>query len=458
KEGLKSSNDTSQNTGQLLILDISNGFQRSNPPWVIGPSGPKVAYHTVSVGGSQNELLVVYGGESGETPPPPNSLFYFDTITQNWSIPNVTPSSRRREHTAVTRLEDASVFFFGGIPDSSSIVVSAQVQYNDLYQLQTRINIWNVISPQTYTPSPRYHHTSTLLADGKMYVIGGFSGSSMVDTSNIYIYDTTNGKWDLKTAGGNLPSPRRDHAAVGTKDSKVIIHGGVDVTFTSLFSDIAVLDTTRDPISWIPVSVNGAIPPGRYSHTATMVGTNMIIAFGYMANETADSNIYILDTTTFTWTDTYVPNKLEYTDTTPSNKLPNSTGSPGVAGDNSNKTTIIVSSVIGGFLVIIAIGCIIVWLFLRKPRDDFYASAYLVPHPQNLNPRLQPPMSNKYRNSYATTTNETHLSANSDSDATHEKTYSELFDDSTREIDIQTTNMIIVPKTMLRVMNPDNDD
>ncbi|CAG8752617.1 18800_t:CDS:1, partial [Racocetra fulgida] len=49
---------------QLLILDISNGFQRSNPPWVIGPSGPKVAYHTVSVGGSQNELLVVYGGES----------------------------------------------------------------------------------------------------------------------------------------------------------------------------------------------------------------------------------------------------------------------------------------------------------------------------------------------------------------------------------------------------------
>ncbi|CAG8799141.1 19198_t:CDS:2, partial [Racocetra fulgida] len=73
------------------------------------------------------------------------------------------------------------------------------------------------------------------------------------------------------TAGGNLPSPRRDHAACHTfinfinftaKDGKVIIHGGVDVTFTSLFSDIAVLDTTRDPISWIPVSVNGTIPPG----------------------------------------------------------------------------------------------------------------------------------------------------------------------------------------------------
>ncbi|CAG8710658.1 21851_t:CDS:2 [Dentiscutata erythropus] len=454
KAGLRSLNDTSQNTGQLLILDISSEFQRSNPAWVTGPVGPKVAYHTVSLGGSQNELLVVYGGESGETPPPLNSLFYFDTIAQNWSIPNITAPSRRREHTAVSRLEDASNFFFGGIPDSSSIVVSSQVQYNDLYQLQTRINNWIAVGPQTYTPSPRYHHTSTLLADGKMYVIGGFAGSAMVDTASIYIYDTINGQWDLKTAGGNSPSQRRDHAAVGTNDGKVIIHGGVDVTFTSLFSDIAVLDTKQDPISWITVSVNGVIPPGRYSHTATMIGTNMIIAFGFMANETADSNIYILDTTSFTWTDTYIPNKLEYTDTTPSNTLPNGSLPTGslVNGDNSNKTAIIVSSVLGGFLIFITIGCIIIWLFLRKPRDDFYASPYF---PQNLNSQLQPPVSDIPQSKRSTYTDNNFVPSISDSNATHEKTYSEVFDDRTREIDIQTTNMMIVPKTMLRVMNPD---
>ncbi|CAG8723324.1 29328_t:CDS:2, partial [Gigaspora margarita] len=448
KAGLRSLNDTSQNTGQLLILDISSEFQRSNPTWVIGPLGPEVAYHTVSVGGSQNELLVVYGGESGETPPPPNSLFYFDTIAKNWSIPNITAPSRRREHTAVTRLEDASIFIFGGIPDSSSIVVSSQVQYNDLYQLQTRISNWIAVGPQTYTPSPRYHHTSTLLADGKMYVIGGFAGSAMVDTASIYIYDTINGRWDLKTAGGNLPSQRRDHAAVGTKDGKIIIHGGVDVTFTRLFSDIAVLDTTQDPISWIPISVNGVIPPGRYAHTATMVGTNMIVAF-------ADSNIYILDTTTYTWTDTYIPNNLKYTDTTPSNTLPNGglpTGSPDVNGDNSNKTAIIVSSIIGGFLMFIVIGSFIIWLFFRKPRDKFYASAYF---PQNLNSQLQPPMSDIPQSKRSTYATDNLVPSINDSNATHEKTYSDMFDDSTREIDIQTTNMMIVPKSMLRVMNPD---
>jgi len=58
----------------------------------------------------------------------------------------------------------------------------------------------------------------------------------------------------------------------------VIIHGGVGQNFTGLFNDIAVLDTTT--FTWNVIETSGTIPPARYSHTATMIGTNMLIAFG----------------------------------------------------------------------------------------------------------------------------------------------------------------------------------
>lgn len=58
----------------------------------------------------------------------------------------------------------------------------------------------------------------------------------------------------------------------------MIIHGGVNQDFVGLLNDIAVLDTTT--FTWSVIKAEGTIPPARYSHTATMVGTNMLIAFG----------------------------------------------------------------------------------------------------------------------------------------------------------------------------------
>ena len=58
-------------------------------------------------------------------------------------------------------------------------------------------------------------------------------------------------------------------------DGKVIIHGGVSVDYIKLYDDVAVLDTTQSPYVWSIKEAKGNIPPARYSHTATMVGTNM---------------------------------------------------------------------------------------------------------------------------------------------------------------------------------------
>jgi len=60
----------------------------------------------------------------------------------------------------------------------------------------------------------------------------------------------------------------------------VIIHGGVNVSYDELYGDVAVLDTTQSPYTWTVKETKGTVPPKRYSHTATMAGTNMMIAFG----------------------------------------------------------------------------------------------------------------------------------------------------------------------------------
>lgn len=60
----------------------------------------------------------------------------------------------------------------------------------------------------------------------------------------------------------------------------MIIHGGVNINYNVVYGDVAALDTTQSQFVWSIKETKGAVPSARYSHTATMVGTNMLIAFG----------------------------------------------------------------------------------------------------------------------------------------------------------------------------------
>lgn len=114
---------------------------------------------------------------------------------------------------------------------------------------------------------------------------------------------------------GTTPTQRRVHRAVGSKciiypypylypypypypypysyiitifklfianDNKIIIYGGCNVDYSVLYSDIIVLDTTT--LQWTAPTPQGPSPPGMYAHTMTMVGTNVIVAFGSKQN------------------------------------------------------------------------------------------------------------------------------------------------------------------------------
>ncbi|RIA92637.1 hypothetical protein C1645_764600 [Glomus cerebriforme] len=453
--------DTSQDSNQLLILDVSKSFLISDPAWVSRIAGPRVAYHTLSIGGPQNELLVLYGGEYPNTtdePMPENPLFYYDTSAESpqWNNAGLSLGTRRMSHTAVTRLNDSMNYFFGGIPIISDPSVSSRLQFQDLFKLDTRNNLWNIQNIDPNTPSGRFHHTATILPDGKMYVIGGYSNEGLVDISQIYVYDTINAKWNVQTAVGTLPLARRDHAAAGTHDGKVVIHGGVNVDYTVLYDDVAVLDTTQSQYTWSIKGAGGNIPPKRYSHTATMVGTNMIITFGYLANDVSDNNIYVLDTTTFTWKENYIPNNLEYTDTTPFN-----TNSNFSQKSSSSKAGVIAGSTIGVIMFFLLLGGLF-WVYRRRKQNSFYATPYSNTGVPTSNQDKQKKFS---VSSGSTAVEELPRPSMGSSlavpvvgaseNGAHGKDYTTILEERMMDSDIQQTNFMIVPKSQLRVTNPD---
>ncbi|CAG8551840.1 2458_t:CDS:2 [Ambispora leptoticha] len=318
---------------ELWILNLNQSFDVSTPPWIRGPStnAPRVAYHTANVGGAENELLIIYGGE---TPDLISSSSYavFDTKSQKWSTPNFTNTSelvRRQKHTGVTNFNDSTIIFYGGKRyDNYS---STPQLVDELFLVNMSTDIWSTYNLPV-SPDSRELHTSTLLSDGKMYVIGGIlnnANNKLAKMDLIPVFDLKTNQWTRVPANGSvIPSERYYHKAVGTWDNKIIIFGGAMNT-TSFFNDLYVLDTTTNPYIWTNIITKGVIPSARSAHTMVMAGTNLIITFGKHADELKvdfPNNTLVLDTTSYTWQTTYTPNKLELT-TPPKPNIINTTTS-----------------------------------------------------------------------------------------------------------------------------------
>jgi hypothetical protein len=126
-----------------------------------------------------------------------------------------TPAAWYGQHDGAVLLDDDSVLVAGGA-DAASAALDETAVYDPTGQ---RLAAGRPLG------TPRQLHTITRLADGKVLVVGGLSGSSASGTGlrSAELYDPNTHAW---TATGSLATPRWGHSAALLPDGSVLVAGG----------------------------------------------------------------------------------------------------------------------------------------------------------------------------------------------------------------------------------------
>jgi len=214
------------------------------------------------------QVLVVGGlSESGSLA----SCELFDQATGTFTSTGSLATARYL-HTA-TLLPSGKVLVAGGVPsDPYGITFTGTLASSELFDPAT--GTWSATGNLT---AARYYHTSTLLPNGKVLVIGGSNsatsgGTTAIALASAELYNPATGTW---TATGSLATARYYHTATPLPNGKVLVAGGYSsnayaaTTVTELF----------DPASgfW---STSGSLTSARQSHTATLLPNGKVLVAG----------------------------------------------------------------------------------------------------------------------------------------------------------------------------------
>jgi uncharacterized repeat protein (TIGR02543 family) len=138
----------------------------------------------------------------------------------------------------------------------------------------------------------RYCHTATLLADGKLLVAGGFifdgSGSNVTSAE---LYDPATGLWSTT---GSMNNARYNHTATLLANGKVLVVGGYSGNSSLTSAEL------YDPSTGL-WSMTGSLATGRYAHTATLLANGKVLVAGGKEGGSALSSTELYDPVAETW-------------------------------------------------------------------------------------------------------------------------------------------------------------
>ncbi|WP_257459533.1 Kelch repeat-containing protein [Archangium lipolyticum] len=173
---------------------------------------------------------------------------------------------------------------------------------------QQRLAAWApTASPMSHA---RYDHTATVLPNGKVLVVGGLSGSTLLASAELY--EPSTGAW---TPAGSLQTVRYRHTATllpdgkvlvaggyagGWTENKVLVAGGYDASFKILAS-AELYDPTGNGTT---TSLEHTLSEPRRGHTASLLANGKVLVVGGRANTSVSNTAALYDPSTKTWSTT----------------------------------------------------------------------------------------------------------------------------------------------------------
>jgi N-acetylneuraminic acid mutarotase len=234
-------------------------------------------YHTATLLGSGKVLAV--GGGKGSAPA---TAELYDPQLAIWTYA-APPNFSHCYHTA-TLLTGGKVLIAGGTTTDGA---DTFVKTGELYS--PRENSWMVVGSLN---DARYHHTATLLANGRVLVTGGVAEDAY-PIASAEIFDPGSGAWTYAAAMGTV---RVDHTATLLPDGRVLVVGGSSAS--GYLSSAEVYDPQTD--TWSPAASLGAT---RIFHTATLLPDGRVLVAGGRSSTGITDSVQIYDPTFNTWID-----------------------------------------------------------------------------------------------------------------------------------------------------------
>ena len=157
-------------------------------------------------------------------------------------------------------------------------------------------------SPGTFTATgnmttPRFFHTATLLADGRVLIAGGGSFDFKTQSS-AELYDPRTGRF---TATSSMTTPRTRHTATLLPDGRVLIAGGLynGGSFAAALASAEIYDPGTGTFS-----ATGEMATARSGPTATLLNHGKVLLAGWCYTSTGfgcfpAAELYDPDTGTF---------------------------------------------------------------------------------------------------------------------------------------------------------------
>ncbi len=235
----------------------------------------------------QNGKVLVAGGIGSDFSTVLASAELYDPATGMWTNTGAM-STARRDHTA-TLLPNGNVLVVGGLHAGTTDSTLASAE---LYNPAT--GSWLATGSMHTT---RTAHTATLLPNGKVLVTAGVAAGATSNTAPVLasseLYDPTTGIWS--TTGSGMRMARSAHTATLLANGKVLVAGGNSGTGTLASAEL------YDPSTgaW---SVTGGLNTDRSGQTATILSNGRILVTGgFHAPGTILASAELYDPATGAW-------------------------------------------------------------------------------------------------------------------------------------------------------------
>jgi N-acetylneuraminic acid mutarotase len=213
-------------------------------------------YHTASLLSDGNVLVVGGNGSAGVE----RTTEIFDTSSGTWQRAGSIALPRRCQ--TATPLPNGTLIITGG-DDGETPYASCEL-YDSFARSWKRIDSMRV---------NRTVHTATLLNNGMLLVVGGDSrqGSRMVTTSSCELYDLETEQW---RPTGSLHVGRSNHTTVMLADGRVLVMGGTNDRLGELRS-CEIYDPASETWSFVD-----SLSVPRAGHVTTCLSDGRVIVVG----------------------------------------------------------------------------------------------------------------------------------------------------------------------------------